>query len=690
MSTDFNKNALYLTGGILPSSTDTPADIRSRVNTEADILDIPNPFVGMIVYVMDTGRRYEVLTLKSKSTGLANIEKAAVDTYRDVTVDLSALAEKADLHSHVNLELLESITDIDIANWNAKAEVDQIPTKVSQLENDSKYATEDAVLDLSALLNKEVERAQLAEIDLAERVEVLETLNLEIKPYIAKDGMLVLCGCPAIARGVGNEVHVTTRFFNDAEDKFVFTADEFAKLRICMGYGGEGVGSKRNITETTFEMYDIDRAFIIDGGSQITGEVGTVNIIAERVNYIDGIQGARAMNGGERNVVHNFNVKVKDVKLIDTLFGGGNGFAVVWNSNIEVDGDTTVNYLVAGGSNGYVKNSRVVLNDGHAKVMQGVNRGILDKAELVVNGGAVDNFYVAGEVDPSVTGSQFEGYVELNDGVIKNFHAGNSNLVEFRNIHGTIMDCVVETGDISMLEKVEKHPGFVRNDDFAEAHKAMDERVAELEAIDHNLFATYKDMNAKFAAQEKYNISNVPDGTVIDYREKEIRIMCPKDAVFTKQSVGEGGNANMYYMTFTTYFPEEAVAFREGDRGVLVDEYLNFEDTAGTGIDKHGRKFKQHWFALASFNGASWNYYGKTSSLDKYIGWTYCVEYYNEQGEVIGSDCIRLNLSNEECHNAMEPYYGFRIAGKQYVDDQISTHEHNVISDEEIENVINQ
>ena len=38
----------------------------------------------------------------------------------------------------------------------------------------------------------------------------------------------------------------------------------------------------------------------------------------------------------------------------------------------------------------------------------------------------------------------------------------------------------------------------------------------------------------------------------------------------------------------------------------------------------------------------------------------------------------------------MEPYYGFRIAGKQYVDDQISTHEHNVISDEEIENVINQ
>ena len=492
MSTDFNKNALYLTGGILPSSTDTPADIRSRVNTEADILDIPNPFVGMIVYVMDTGRRYEVLTLKSKSTGLANIERAAVDTYRDVTVDLSVLAEKTELHSHVNLGLLENIKDTDIANWNAKAEVDQIPTKVSQLENDSKYATEGAVFDLTALVNKEIERAQLAEVDLAERIGILETINTETKPYIDKNGMLVLCGCPAIARGVGNEVHVTTRFFNDAEDKFVFSADEFAKLRICMGYGAEGVGSKRNIAETTLEMYDIDKAFIIDGGSQITGEIGTVNIIAERVNYIDGIQGARAMNGGERNTVHNFNVKVKDVKLIDTLFGGGNGYSVVWNSNIEVDGDTTVNYLIAGGSNGYTRKSRVVLNGGFAKVMQGVNRGILDRAELIVNGGEVENFYAAGEVDSSVTGEQHESYVELNGGIIKHFHPGNSKLVEFKNIHGTIMDCVVESGDVSMLVKVEKHPGFVDKDEFAEASKVINERVDALEDYVDDQISTHE------------------------------------------------------------------------------------------------------------------------------------------------------------------------------------------------------
>ena len=295
--------------------------------------------------------------------------------------------------------------------------------------------------------------------ELKERVEVLETINLETKPYIDKNGMLVLCGCPAIARGVGEEVHVTVRFFEDQEDKFIFTAEEFAKLRICMGYGAEGIGTKRNIVETTLELYDIDKVFIIDGGSQVTGEVGTVNIIAERCNYIDGIQGARAMDGGERNIVHNFNVRVKDVKLIDTLFGGGNGYSVVWNSNVKVEGETEINYLVAGGSNGYTNKSRVVMDGGHAKVMQGVNRGILNRAELILNGGVVDNFYVAGEVDPGVTGVQHEGYVELNGGEVVKFFKGNSGSVEFAGvIEGHIMECVVAEGDVSMLEKVKKEP----------------------------------------------------------------------------------------------------------------------------------------------------------------------------------------------------------------------------------------
>ena len=161
------------------------------------------------------------------------------------------------------------------------------------------------------------------------------------------------------------------------------------------------------------------------------------------------------------------------------------------------------------------------------------------------------------------------------------------------------------------------------------------------------------------SVQVKYDISATPEGTLVNYGEKEIRIMCPADAKFVKQQVGEGGNANMYYMTFTTYAPDGAVTFKEGDRGVIVDEVLDFENTAGTGVDQYGRKYKNHWFALASYDAASdtWTYFGKNSSAEKYIGWDYVVEWYDANGVKIAADSMRINLSNEACHNVHIPYY---------------------------------
>ena len=207
-------------------------------------------------------------------------------------------------------------------------------------------------------------------------------------------------------------------------------------------------------------------------------------------------------------------------------------------------------------------------------------------------------------------------------------------------------------------------------------HGEMEAAAEEIHGIiqdkieaDH--VAMKKEVEDKFAKLQKYEINNVPEGTLVDYRDGEIRIMCPKGAEFSKQEVGVGGNPNMFYMTFTTFFPDNAVTFKEGDKGVLVDEVLNFENTSGAGVDAHGRKFKRHWFALANFNGTEWNYFGKTSSLDKYIGWTYVFECYDENGVAIDADVIRLNLSNEDCHFAAQPYPGFRIAEKAVVDKQI-------------------
>ncbi len=326
-----------------------------------------------------------------------------------------------------------------------------------------------------------IEHPQYDDSELKERVEVLETINLETKPYIDKDGMLVLCGCPAIARGVGDEVHVIVRFFNDAEDKFVFTKDEFAKLRICMGYGAEGVGTKRNIVETTLEMYDIDKAYVIDGGSQITGEIGTVNIIAERVNYIHGIQGARAMQGGERNIIHNFNVNVKDVELLNILFCGGNGYSVTWNSNVVID-NTTINALHGGGSNGYTNSTVIEMNNGIVNKFYGVNRGIVDRYKFILNDGQVKDFWAGcDEGNPVVNAVE----LELNGGQIDKFQLGVNGEGNLNPdiISGHIMDCVVVEGDVSMLEIKVKEEQQEQGIDLSEYAKIefVQEQIANIE-----------------------------------------------------------------------------------------------------------------------------------------------------------------------------------------------------------------
>lgn len=178
-----------------------------------------------------------------------------------------------------------------------------------------------------------------------------------------------------------------------------------------------------------------------------------------------------------------------------------------------------------------------------------------------------------------------------------------------------------------------------------------------LAAIETSGHITDKKANAVFE-HVKYEISSKPEGTLVDYRDKEIRVMCPADTKFELQNVGAGGNGSYYYMGFKAYAPEGAVSFKEGDQGVIEDEMFDFNgDFAGT--DAFGRKYSIVWLALASYDSDTdtWTYFGKNSTTNKYLGWTYVVEWYDANGVVIESDSIRINLSNESCHSNIEPYY---------------------------------
>lgn len=166
--------------------------------------------------------------------------------------------------------------------------------------------------------------------------------------------------------------------------------------------------------------------------------------------------------------------------------------------------------------------------------------------------------------------------------------------------------------------------------------------------------------------QKKFDVSGTPEGTLVNYSEDEIRIMVPADAKFVKQAVGAGGDANTYYMTLKTYAPNDNVV------GYIehLNDQVDSEILMDLKTDEHGRKYQPSWLGLAVYNEASdaWTYYGASSTDRKYIGWNYQIDWYDANGKRIAVDHVRINLSNESCHDVAVPYYMTKYATKEEVE----------------------
>lgn len=164
----------------------------------------------------------------------------------------------------------------------------------------------------------------------------------------------------------------------------------------------------------------------------------------------------------------------------------------------------------------------------------------------------------------------------------------------------------------------------------------------------------------------KYEISHKPVGTLVDYRDKEIRVMCPADTEFVTQEVGPTGDASRYYIGFKAYAPSDAVSFKEDLKQTIEDPVMYyFEGNDFAGIDAYGRKYSIVWLPVAKHNDDdTWTYYGANSIAGKYIGWYYSVEWYNADGVKISSDTIRINIANESCFNTIvNPITGVKVGG---------------------------
>lgn len=188
----------------------------------------------------------------------------------------------------------------------------------------------------------------------------------------------------------------------------------------------------------------------------------------------------------------------------------------------------------------------------------------------------------------------------------------------------------------------------------------VDTKIVEAKVDTLTIANAYTDNKLEAAMSEhlakKYEITDIPSGALVNYRDGEIRIMCPVDTVFTKQAVGEGGDVNSHYCTFKTYVPNDSVVGYIEHLGENVDN----EVLTKFSIDEYGRRYQTTWLALAKYDETtnSWSYHGANSTIDKFIGWNYQIDWYDIDGVIIASDSVRINLSNEQCHFSIKPYYG--------------------------------
>lgn len=144
----------------------------------------------------------------------------------------------------------------------------------------------------------------------------------------------------------------------------------------------------------------------------------------------------------------------------------------------------------------------------------------------------------------------------------------------------------------------------------------------------------------------RYEISHKPINTVVNYREDEIRITCPSDTEWVVN------RENKYYGAIKIYAPDGAYSFKEAlDTSITDDTMYYYTENEFAGIDDTGRKYSIVWLPFASLDTESntWTYFGANSTDKKLVGWNYCTEWYDKDGNKIGVDNVRINLANESC-----------------------------------------
>ena len=153
---------------------------------------------------------------------------------------------------------------------------------------------------------------------------------------------------------------------------------------------------------------------------------------------------------GATTVVDNAIVVINGGEIAKDVFGGGEGISYTKKASVTVNKSFTGNirYVTLGGSNGYTDDATALLKGGKIKVLQSVNRGFMETAEITVNGAEIENAYASAEGGDQKLGVNKKAVINIISGKVKNVAPGQkgtpnenaADISEISYVEGTVVN----------------------------------------------------------------------------------------------------------------------------------------------------------------------------------------------------------------------------------------------------------
>lgn len=173
------------------------------------------------------------------------------------------------------------------------------------------------------------------------------------------------------------------------------------------------------------------------------------------------------------------------------------------------------------------------------------------------------------------------------------------------------------------------------------------------------------DSLAKRVFLNRILIDVVPNNTIVNYFQDEVRVMVPSDTTWV-------ANKEDNFSMQAKIFAPEGAKYCKAALSTEIDESVDFDEL--TEVDENGTFYETIWIPIAlKDNDGNLKYIGADSDVNEGYAGTYLrCDWYNENKVRVGIDCVRINCANEESQSLERPYYTTRYYVKSEIDTKVT------------------